>query len=346
MTPKDRILSLIAGKEVDRRPVQIDFSPLMLPKMYEHFGIPTGFEEDLLPFIDNHFVYAFLDDPFGKQRRRNFNNQIEYDDWGVGWDMDQEGMFMVNHPLQGKDDLTDYSFPDPDKEGLLKYVEPLVRKYSDTHLVCSYQVIGLNERASALRGYTDWLMDIMINQDFAMELLEGITDYQVRLAENYIKAGVNCGRVGDDYGMQTSMMMSPEVFRQLFKPCLARIFKVYKDAGLPLVYHSCGDIRPIIDDMIEIGIDVLNNVQPEAMPHEELAERFGDTNLLFYGGISTQQVMREGSRAAIEAEVRGCIETLGKRGRWIMSPGISITSDTSFDAVDTLLDVIECTRMQ
>jgi len=344
MTPKDRILSLITGQEVDKRPVQLDFSPLMLPKMYEHFGIPLGFEEDLLPFIDNHFVYAFLDDPFGKQRRRNFKNKIEYDEWGVGWDMDQEGIFMVNHPLQGKDGLAGYDFPDPNREGLLKYVAPLVRQYGETHLVCSYQVFGLNERASALRGYTDWLMDIMINPDFAAELLEGITDYQVRLAQNYIEAGVNCGRVGDDYGMQNSMMMSPDVFRQLFKPCLARIFKVYKDAGLPIVYHSCGDIRPIIGDLIEIGIDVLNNVQPEAMPREELAEKYGDTNLLFYGGVSTQQALRAGTPGAIAEEIKDCMKTLGKHGRWIMSTGISITSDTSMEAVDALIGVIEENR--
>ncbi|MCL1895255.1 MAG: hypothetical protein FWG03_01765 [Clostridiales bacterium] len=344
MTPKDRIMNLLAGEEIDRRPVQLDFSPLMLPKMYEHFGIPQGFEEDLLSFIDNHFVYAFLDDPFGKQRRRNFKNRIEYDDWGVGWDMDQEGIFMVNHPLSGKDSLKDYEFPDPDRDGLLKYAAPLAERYGDTHLVASYQVFGLNERASALRGYTDWLMDVMINQDFAAELLEGITRYQVRLAENYIREGVNCGRVADDFGMQSSMMMSPEIFRQLFKPCLAKIFKVYKDAGLPVVYHSCGDIRPIIGDMIEIGVDVLNNVQPEAMPREELAEQFGDTGLLFYGGISTQQVLRTGAREEIEKEVQDCLATLGRRGRWIMSTGISITSDTPVETVDILIDVIEKNR--
>ncbi|MDR1797281.1 MAG: hypothetical protein LBR44_07585 [Clostridiales Family XIII bacterium] len=338
------MLNLLNGKEVDKRPVQLDFSPMMLPRMYERFGIPQGFEEDLLPFIDNHFVYAFLDDPFGKQRRRNFENDIEYDKWGVGWDMQQEGIFMVNHPLAGAGDLSGYTFPDPDDESLLKYVRPLVERYGDTHLVCSYQVFGLNERASALRGYTDWLMDILVNEDFAEALLDGIADYQVRLAKNYIEAGVNCGRVADDYGMQSSMMMSPDVFRKLFKPRLARIFKVYKDAGLPLVYHSCGDIRPIIPDMIEIGVDVLNNVQPEAMPREELAEKFGGTQLIFYGGISTQQALREGTPEAIEEEVKGCIATLGKRGRWIMSTGISITSDTKMEAVDTLIEAIEANR--
>jgi len=337
-------MNLLAGKDVDRRPVQLDFSPLMLPRMYAHFGIPQGFEEDLLPFIDNHFVYAFLDDPFGKQRRRNFTRDIEYDAWGVGWDMNQEGIFMVNHPLAGAEDLSNYEFPDPDDPALLKYVAPLVERYGDTHLVCSYQVFGLNERASALRGYTDWLCDIMVNEPFAEALLDGIADYQVRLAQNYIAAGVNCGRVADDYGMQSSMMMSPEVFRKLFKPRLARIFKVYKGAGLPLVYHSCGDIRPIIDDMIEIGVDILNNVQPEAMPREELSGRFGDSNLLYYGGISTQQALRAGTREAIRQEIDGCIDTLGRRGRWIMSTGISITSDTDPATVDILIEEIERRR--
>ncbi|GHU66770.1 uroporphyrinogen decarboxylase [Clostridia bacterium] len=340
MTPKERILNLISGKEVDLRPVQLDFSPLMLPKVYKHFGIQCGFEEDLLSYIDNHFIYAFLNDPFGRQRHRTFAENVEYDDWGVGWDMLQEGIFMVNHPLQGKDTLRGYVFPNPDRAGLLDFVAPLVKNYGDTHLVCSYQVTGLNERASALCGYTDWLMNIMIHEDFANELLDGIMDYQIKLAKNYVKAGVTCGRYGDDYGMQNSMMISPDTFRALFKPRLKKIFDVYKDEGLPLIYHSCGDIRPIIPDFIEIGVDVLNNVQPEAMPRQELADTFGDTKLIFYGGISTQQVLKKGKREDIAAEIEDCIATLGKHGKWLISTGISITSDTTLDVVDILIEEI------
>jgi uroporphyrinogen decarboxylase len=346
MTPKQRMLDLIAGKDVDMRPIQLDFSPLMLPKMYERFGLPLGAEEDLLPFIDNHFVYAFLNDPFGAQRRHTYKQDILYDDWGVGWDMKQEGLFMVNHPLKNPGDFDRYQFPDPDRPGLLDNVKPLVEKFGKTHLVCSYQVTGLNERASALRGYEEWMMDIVAEQSFAEELLDRITDYQVQLAKNYIRAGVTCGRYGDDYGSQKGMLMSPACFRQLFKPRLAKIFSVYKEAGLPLVYHSCGDIRLIIEDLIEIGVNVLNNVQPEAMPRQDLADKFGDSKLIFYGGISTQQVLRTGNHEQIEAEIRNCMETLGKHGRWIMSPGISITSDTAMERVDILLDILNRLRME
>jgi uroporphyrinogen decarboxylase len=332
----------------------------MLPIMYDHFGVEAQSEndglgeetaskispreEDLLPYIDNTFVYAFLDDPFGKQRRRNFENDIEYDGWGVGWDMHQEGIFMVNHPLQHDPDLSSYTIPDPDDPALLKYVPALVEQYGDTHLVCSYQVFGLNERTSALRGYSEWFMDLGLDPAFAHKLLDEITEYQVELARNYIKQGVCCGRVGDDYGMQSGMMMSVDMFREFFKPCLKKIFSVYKDAGLPLVYHSCGDIRPIIADMIEIGVDVLNNCQPEAMPREELADKFGDTGLVFYGGISAQHVLQIGTREAIGNELDSCLETLGRNGRWIMSPGISITSDVKPGAVDILIEEIEKRR--
>jgi uroporphyrinogen decarboxylase len=344
MTPKQRMLDLIAGKSIDMRPIQLDFSPLMLPKMYEHFGIPLGAEEDLLPFIDNHFVYAFLNDPFGAQRCHTYHEDILYDDWGVGWDMRQEGLFMVNHPLRDNMDLDHYHFPDPNRPGLLDNVKPLLEKFGDTHLVCSYQVTGLNERASALRGYEEWMMDIVGDPEYAAELLDHIVDYQVQLAKNYIAAGVTCGRYGDDYGSQQGMLMSPKCFRELFKPRMAKVFAVYKDAGLPLVYHSCGDIRPIIGDLIEIGVDVLNNVQPEAMPRKELADMFGDSPLLFYGGISTQQALRTGNRREIESEVRDCLATLGRHGRWIMSTGISITSDTDMGRVDILLDTLNRLR--
>ncbi|MBS4023234.1 MAG: hypothetical protein KGZ79_12580 [Dethiobacter sp.] len=336
---KERLLNAFKRQPVDKLPMQLDFSPLMLDKMCEHFQIPKHGEEGLLDYIDNHIVYAFLKDPFGKQRRRTAGSNILFDDWGTGWDMTADGIAFTYHPLENIDNFKNYQFPNPNKAELMDYAIETISKFKHKYIVSSYQVTCLFERAYALRGYENILMDLLINQDFAETLLENITDYQVEIAKRYILAGVECGRTGDDYGTQNGMLISPALWKKLFKPRLKKIISVYKNEGLPVIHHSCGDVRPIIPDLIEIGVDVLNNVQPEAMPAREITEKFGK-DITFYGGISTQSVLPFGTPDEIREEVKNCIETYGRWGGYIISPGISITADVPMENVEILIEAI------
>jgi uroporphyrinogen decarboxylase len=218
----------------------------------------------------------------------------------------------------------------------MTYAKAIVPAYSHSHIVCSYQVTALFERAYAVRDYENFLCDMMVEEDFANELLDKIADYGVNVAKQYVACGVTCGRVGDDYGTQNGMLFSPEIWREMLKPRLKRIIDVYKENGLPVILHSCGDIRPIIPDLIEIGVDVLNPVQPEAMPIEELAENYGK-ELTFYGGISTQRVLPNGTEEEIYDEVRRVISVLGKHNGYVVSTGIAITSDVPMENVKALI---------
>ncbi len=335
MTRKERMLAAIRREPQDRIPTQLDFSPKMLDVVCNHYGAPCTGEEALLPWMDNHLVYGFINDAFGMQRKRVLGGgAIAYDNWGCGFDISQEGNCQVVHPLEDEAAYSTYEFPDPNAPGLLDWAEAAIAQYGDEYVVSSYQVMSLIERAEALRGFQNFLCDLAGDEDFAEELLEKITDYQVAMAKRYIRAGVSCGRVGDDYGSQRGMLINPKTWRRLIKPRLARIIAAYKDEGLPVILHSCGDVRPIIPELIEIGVDVLNNVQPEAMPREDLVQYRGQVT--FYGGISTQQVLPHGTEEDIYNEVKACIDAYGPGNGLLLSTGISVMSDVPVKNLNAL----------
>jgi uroporphyrinogen decarboxylase len=341
MTHKERVFSTIQRKPIDKHPVQFDFAPAALDKVLDSLKLPRIGEEALLKYMDNHIVYAYLNDVFGQiRRRKSFTEPIIYDEWGVGWDTTQEGTFFCYHPLEDRDAFTKYEFPDPHVPYLMDIANEVVPKYSDEYVVSSYQVNCLFERAYALRGFENFLVDMMVDKDFAETLLDKLTDYQIELAKRYIKAGVNCGRTGDDYGGQDGMLMSPQLWREMIKPRLKRVWKVYQDEGLPIIHHSCGDVRPIIPDFIEMGLDVLHPIQPQAMPIDELAQKYGD-KITFYGGICTQKVLPYGTPEEVDKEVKRCIDVLGEGLGYILAPSVGITSDVPMQNIHAMLKASE-----
>lgn len=336
MTKKERLLAAMSRQELDRIPTQLDFSPLMLDTVCDHYKLPRNGEEQLLPYLDNHLVYCFINDAFGMQRKRvKSNSKVVLDNWGCGFDITQEGNCQAVYPLADEDDYKTYRFPDPNAPGLLDWSKDTIAQYSKDYIVSSYQVTLLFERAIALRGLENFYCDLLTEHDFAEDLLDKITDYQVKMAKRYIALGVTCGRIGDDYGGQTAMLIDPKLWRKLAKPRLKRIIDVYKNEGLPVIEHSCGNILPIIPDLIELGVDVLNNVQPETMPREQL-EQYCD-KITFYGGISTQHILPYGTEEEIFNEVKACYDSYAKHNGLLLSTGISVMSDVPIKNLNALM---------
>ena len=156
-------------------------------------------------------------------------------------------------PYMIKEHLRIMSFLIHLQNGLWMGLKATIAKYGDDYFVTSYQRWLLFERACWLRGVENFLTDMIVDRPFAEWLLDRITEYQVEVARKYIEIGIDCGRTGDDWGSQMGMLFSPDLWRGLIKPRLKKVWDVYHDAGLPVIHHSCGDIRPIIPDLIELG---------------------------------------------------------------------------------------------
>jgi uroporphyrinogen decarboxylase len=333
LSNRERFLRCVAGKETDRLPVQCDFTAGGLQKYLRLKGIDRVSDLLLLPFIDNPVLYAYMNGATLRMKTKDFGNErIITDEWGCGWDTSQELMYCT-HPLEDWGALETYRFPDPDAPGYLSYAGGLVRDYADRYIVTGYHFCCLFERAYILRGFENALMDLVDEDERMLRLLDLITDFQVKLAKRYVKIGVNCGRIVDDYGSQSSLLLSPALWRRMIKPRIKRIYEVYKNAGLPVIQHSCGNVTEIVEDLIEIGADVLNPVQPAAMDVGALADRFGG-RIAFFGGLCNQKIIPYGTPEEIDAEVKRLVSMLGRHGRYIIAPSNGVGADAPIENVE------------
>ncbi|MEK7767667.1 MAG: uroporphyrinogen decarboxylase family protein, partial [bacterium] len=182
--------------------------------------------------------------------------------------------------------------------------------------------------------------DLLEEPALVEDILERIVAVDVGILERLAELGVDWLHTGDDFGAQRGLQYSVATWRKFFRPRYARIWGVAAAAGLPQSHHSCGDVRPILDDLVEIGLGMLNPVQTNAMPPEELADRWGE-RLAFWGGLDTQHVLPFGSPAEVRAFVDRCRATLGRRARWFIAPSHTITSEVGRESFFALLDALE-----
>lgn len=328
MTRLERVQQVLRHEKVDRFPTQANFTKVMRKKIADHLSID---ETDVDNRFDNHLLRVDLT-----------QHSSSLDWWGVGFDTREEGYFIKNHPMADTTDLSGFLWPDPDEPGLLREAETAVNTVQEAGSESRPFIIpnlgfALFERAWSLRGMEQFMMDLALDEVWCEELLERITHIQVRLAERYVEAGVDGGYFGDDLGAQKGLLFSPEVWRRLFKPRLKRMFRVFTDAGLPVIMHSDGDIMEIIPDLIDIGLSCLNPCQPEVLDHRRLKREFGNS-LSFYGGLSTQGTLPRGKPEEVRAAATECINVLGADGTGlIFGPSHRMMSDIPMENVVELL---------
>jgi uroporphyrinogen decarboxylase len=315
-------------------PIQCDFTARGLAGYLRRKGAKVVSDLEILPFFENHVLYGYMDGAVLRMKTMDYGGQrVLRDEWGCGWDTEQDLMYC-DSPLKEWGMLEGYPFPDPEAEGYLDYAESLIRQgYAETHIVAGYHFCALFERAYILRGFENFLMDLIAEEELAAALLSRIAAFQVALAKRYVRIGANCGRTVDDYGAQAAMLMAPALWRRMIKPLLAEIVAVYRDAGLPVIHHSCGHIPEIVPDLIEIGVNVLHPIQPKAMDLGELAANYGG-RIAFFGGICNQELLPMGRPEEIRETVRKTAKTLGGHGRYIIAPSNGIGPDVPFENIE------------
>ena len=334
MKKKIRILNAINRNSQDILPTQIDYTPEMKEKIKNLLCT-----EDLLidEKLDNHIKYLSLDD----KARTDKEEGIQYDIWRVGWDLIlTEGFHIRHHPLIGSRDLKEYVFPQPD-EKLLSTILTVDPEEKINYFILFDQGWTLFERSWLLRGYENVLTDLYYREKEINYLLDGITEFHIEMAKKVIETGnVDGVYTGDDFGTQRGLVMSPEIWRKFFRERYKKLWEVYKAEGLSVFHHSCGNLAGIIPDLIEIGLDVLSPVQPEAMDPAWLSEKFG-RQLTFFGGISTQKTLPFGAPEDVRREIIDRIEVLGKYQGYIISPSHEVTSDCTDENFQMLLSTLK-----
>jgi len=335
LTHKERVQQALQHHPVDRLPTQINYTSAMGKKMAAHFGVSLA---DLPARLDNHLVRVDL------SYARDLRDDVYYDWWDVGWNANEEGYLPTDCPLAQTDTLNNFLWPDPYDPHLLDEAAQKIAEDNGQHFIVPNLGFCLFERAWSLRGFEQFLLDLALHVNFVEELLEYITEIQVALARRYVTLGVDGGYFGDDYGAQKGMLFSPDMWRKLFKPRLARMFAVFREAGLPVILHSDGQVGPILPDLVEIGLTTLNPVQPEVLDHAWLKQTFGD-QLSYYGGVSTQTVLPSGTPADVQASAEQTIRLLAPNNTGLMlAPSHRMMVDIPMENVEALLSVFERMR--
>ncbi|MFA5865053.1 MAG: uroporphyrinogen decarboxylase family protein [Phycisphaerae bacterium] len=250
---------------------------------------------------------------------------LPVDEWGVWWRPGSLHHFVhIESPLAGIEDfdrLREYPWPDLDREYRFEGVAEKVASLHTEGLAVASYAGAIYEHAWYLRGLEDTLEDMLLRPQIAHFLFDHTAYYQKSVAVAMARAGVDIIILGDDVAMQTGLTMSLDIWRTFLKPRLRATIKAVKDA-YPLAkifYHSDGNVTSLVPELIEVGVEILNPVQPECVNPAELKQKYGK-ELAFWGAVSVQKTMPFGTPDDVKNEVRERIRTLGYNGGYILSP--------------------------
>ncbi len=203
---------------------------------------------------------------------------------------------------------------------------------------------GCFDFARFMRGTEPFLLDLATAPEKAEVLLDKVNDLAIAFFKKCFEAAgdhFDGVYLGDDFGTQQGMLMSPAMWRMYIRPRYEKLLAVIKAHGKKYAHHTCGGVRPIIADLIDIGVDVLNPIQPLAagMEPEELGREFAE-RIAFYGGIDEQRTLPNGSPDDVAAEVRHRIRTLGRCGGYIVAPSHAFQPDTPLHNVLAVYETV------
>ena len=212
-----------------------------------------------------------------------------------------------------------------------------LREYTDMYILAEVWTSDF-EKAYFSRGLEFFLADMAAEPEFARELLDFITEKNLSVLREFIKTpGLDGVLLGNDWGSQRDLLMSPGTWRTLLKPGARKEYELIHEAGLDVWVHSCGDIRKIMPDLCEMGANVLNPVQPECMDIYELKERYG-ADMTFWGGINTQRTLPYGTTEEVREETRRVTEAMSRGGGYIIAAAQGIQADVPFENLCALVD--------
>ncbi len=347
MTSRERVLSTLARRPIDRTPrllyeEAIGYTPPIerllgercapkTPRDYFDMDI-TGVTAEPSRLLVGRFAEWLGESATGALA----SGQV--DEWGVWW---RAGAFhhfaQVESPLRGVQDparLREYPWPDLDQPYRFAGVRQRVEELHARGLAVAAFAGSVFEQSWYIRGLEDLMMDLLTAPEAAHYLFERTAGLQQYAAAQFARAGVDIIITGDDVAGQQGLLMSCEMWRTFLKPRLAATVQAVKQANPAsfVFYHSDGNVEPLIPELIEIGIDILNPIQPECMDPAAIKRRYGD-RLSFWGTVSVQRTMPFGTPDEVRAEVRARIREVGRGGGLILAPAHVLGPETRWENV-------------
>lgn len=360
MNSKERTLAALRGQEPDRVPMYVTVVAELAERLAEATGIPPNPQD---AYLTNRISHAEILTHLGNDMvgigstappccpTKTRSDGFRVDEWGFVYRPVPHtyGVYyeIVERPLRGiasAGELARYRFPDPYEPGRYDVAAEHSRRYGQAYALLGVIECTVFEMSWNLVGLEQFFTDMALGKDYIEPLLDEITDYSIGVGLELIKLGADVMLTGDDLGMDVGPMMSLPMWRKYFKPRLKRVFDAYRGArpDIILAYHSCGSILPFLDELIEIGMDVLNPIQVTAhgMDPAVLKQSYG-ASLAFCGGIDQRHLLPKGTPQEVEADVKRRIREMGQGGGYIVAPTHDIQSDTPVENVLALFEAVK-----
>lgn len=317
ITPRERVWQAIRHEQPDIVPYQINAT------------IPARAQ------LEAHFGTTEIDDILGNHIAR-YKSRLEYeplsepgmylDEWGIVWNktVDKDIGVPESRVLPDRD-LAPLVVPDPLDPRRYAGLPAFLEKNRDRFKLFSVS-FSLFERAWTLRGMEALMTDMVEAPEFVEALLDRIFEWNMAVLGEMLKQPFDGVLFGDDWGQQRGLLFGPKRWRQFIKPRAAAMYRKVADAGAAVCIHSCGKVQDLFPELIEIGLQVFNPFQPEAMDLWEMKARYG-RDLSFYGGVSVQRLLPFGSPDEVRREVRRMLDELGRGGGFIIAPSHEMPGD-------------------
>lgn len=284
---------------------------------------------------------------------RNLDTPDFIDEWGVGHirgkNKESYHFSRMVPPMRNfttTEEINQFPLPDLMADyrwsGIAEKVSQL--KDSDYITINGDIFISIFETAWYLRGLDTMLMDFILNPELANTCLDRITNILCQVTRRYAEIGYDVIVYGDDVGTQLGMMMSTDTWRTYLKPRLKKVIEVAKSINPEILcyYHSDGNIEAIIPELIEIGVDILNPIQPECMDPVKIKKLYGD-KISFWGTIGTQSTMPFGSIDDVKRTTLEMINTVGNNGGLVIAPTHLLEPDVPWENIETFIETVKST---
>jgi len=293
-------------KSVDIVRKAIEFQgPERIPVCFIHSNA-RGFTTDFAAEYGNDFAMIF---PYSKNVK--ISERQSMDEWGCIWESFGNTMGEVKgHPLKDWKDLDKIKIPDLENPKRYEMFKPVLEKEKDKFKV-GYISFVLFERMHYLRGFQQLLEDLYLERENVEKLGDILVEHTIKIINTYADLGCDGIFSTDDWGVQDRLLISPTLWREIFKPRYKKIFDAAHKRNMKYFLHSCGKISEIIGDFIEIGLDVLQLDQQDNMGVDYLSENFGG-KICFFCPVDIQTTLATNNHKAIEAKAKELIEKLGK----------------------------------
>jgi uroporphyrinogen decarboxylase len=369
MNPRERVIAALDHKEPDKVPIDCGATIVTAPtriayqNLREYLGMGRETEpttshrqmdtvypaEDFYQRYEVDFRTVAMKGPWEFEPKEMPDDSF-YDEFDIRWKKASYYYDVVERPLancESVGDLDKAVWPDPYApgrvEGLREEAKAL-NENTDYAIIADIMALGPFEGGCVLRGYEQFCVDLAWDPKFAEALLDKITDTDIALWDNFLNAVGDHVQVvcqGDDVGMQTSLYISPDMYRKFVKPRQKRIFDfIHSKTDAKVFYHSCGAVFDVIGDFIDIGVDILNPIQRSAanMDIAKMKKEFGKDLCFWGGGIDIQQVLPFASLDEIEEDVKRTIEIMAPGGGYVFFPSHNIQADVTPDRFHKTFD--------